>query len=173
LSVLFAREKSIIGVYIMNKKEEKVKKFILVGNPNCGKSTLFNALTGLKQPVGNFSGVTVDVCQGRVKRKFGASETVIVDVPGLYSLNGGSGDAEIAAEEIKKGEYDCIINVVDATALERHLALSLELVKLGRPMAICVTFTDILEKRGERGEWNLLSEKLGGIPVVPVDAKKG
>lgn len=172
MSVLFAREKSIIGVLIMTKKDGNAKKFILVGNPNCGKSTLFNALTGLKQPVGNFSGVTVDVCQGNVKKKFGASETVIVDVPGLYSLEGGSGDAEIAAKEVIKGEYDCIINVVDATALERHLALSLELVKLARPMVICVTFTDVLEKRGEKADWNLLSEKLGGIPVVPVDAKR-
>lgn len=143
-------------------------KFALVGNQNCGKTTLFNALTGSNQHVGNFPGVTVDSKYGAVK---GAADCSVVDLPGIYSIRPYSQEEIVTRDFVLNEHPDGIINIVDATNIERNLYLTLQLIALKIPMVIALNMMD--EVRGNGGTINIrkMSELLG-IPVIPISAIK-
>lgn len=146
---------------------------LLIGNPNCGKTTLFNALTGDNQRVGNWPGVTVEKKTGDVLL---ANNTIqVTDLPGVYSLmahaEGLSQDEQIAAQAIVTMESDCIINVVDACHLERHLYLTSQILELGKPVIVALNMTDIAEQRGICINVQSLAMQLG-CPVIPIQANK-
>ncbi len=136
----------------------------LVGDPNTGKSTFFNAWTGMRQVTGNWPGVTVEKLLGEIKLPGGESMT-LVDLPGIYSLHAVSEDERVASEYARSGEPDLIINIVDSVNLERNLYLTLALMELGIPMVMVLSMTDILERQGFKVNMAALSERLG-IPVV-------
>ncbi len=136
----------------------------LVGDPNTGKSTFFNAWTGLRQVTGNWPGVTVEKLLGEIKLPTGEDLTV-VDLPGIYSLHATSIDESITSNYVRSGEPDVIINIVDAVNLERNLYLTTALMELGKPMVMVLSMTDILKRQGFVIDMKLLSERLG-IPVV-------
>jgi ferrous iron transport protein B len=148
----------------------------LAGNPNAGKTTLFNALTGANQRVGNYAGVTVERKSGEFFTPHGRKLRV-VDLPGCYSLDGGSPDQRIARQALR-GEIDgepapdLVVCVVDASNLERHLVLALEVLELGLPVVVALNMVDVAEKAGLRLDPAKLSEELG-VPVVPVQANAG
>lgn len=147
----------------------------LVGNPNCGKTTLFNALTGLRQKVGNYPGVTVEKKEGRVPLPSGSSARLI-DLPGLYSLTPHSPDEAIARAVLMglrddSPRPDVIVNVVDASNLERNLYMTSQLLDIGLPVVIALTMTDMLEKEGARLDAVAL-EKAIGVPVRAVVASR-
>lgn len=145
-------------------------KIALAGNPNCGKTTLFNALTGSNQYVGNWPGVTVEKKEGAAH--LNGQEITVVDLPGIYSLSPYSME-EIVARKFIIGEHpDAIINIVDATNLERNLYLTMQLLELERPMVLALNFMDEVEKAGDRIDVDRLSQHLG-IPVVPISAREG
>lgn len=148
-------------------------RVVLVGNPNCGKTTLFNALTGDNQRVGNWPGVTVERKTGQFKSQDNWVE--VTDLPGVYSLTayteGLGQDEVIAAEAIANLEYDCIINVIDACHLERHLYLTTQILELSQPVIIALNMTDLAEQRGIIIDVDALAEQLG-CPVFPVQAHK-
>lgn len=140
----------------------------LIGNPNCGKTTLFNLLTGSYQKVGNWTGVTVEKKYGYYKKN---NNIKIVDLPGLYSLMPYSGEEKVVTEYLKDTKNKCVINILDGTNLERNLYLTLELASLNIPVVIAVNFYDDLEKNNVKLDIDFLS-KLFGIPVVNVSALK-
>lgn len=146
---------------------------LLVGNPNCGKTTLFNALTGDNQRVGNWSGVTVEKKTGDIKVEDHVIQ--VTDLPGVYSLvanaQGLSQDEQIAAQAIVNLESDCIINVVDASHLERHLYLTSQILELGKPVIVALNMMDIAQQRGIFIDIKALAKQLG-CPVIPVQAHK-
>ncbi len=145
-------------------------KIALVGNPNCGKTTLFNALTGSNQYVGNWPGVTVEKKEGLAK--VDGRDVTIVDLPGIYSLSPYSME-EIVARNFVVGEHpDAIINIVDATNIERNLYLTAQLLELERPMVLALNFMDEVEKRGDKLDIARLSRCLG-VPVIPITARTG
>jgi len=144
--------------------------YALAGNPNCGKTTLFNELTGSNQYVGNWPGVTVEKKEGRLKSH--GENVSAVDLPGIYSLSPYSTEEMVSRNYILDGKPDLIINVVDATNLERNLYLSLQLAELGRPMIIALNMMDMLRSRGIEIDVQRL-EHLLGMPVVPVSASRG
>ena len=130
-------------------------KLALVGNPNCGKTTLFNALTGSNQYVGNWPGVTVEKKEGRAS--VDGKAVTVVDLPGIYSLSPYSME-EIVARDFIVGEHpDAIIDIVDATNIERNLYLTAQLLELERPMVIALNFMDEVEKHGDRIDVDRLS----------------
>ena len=143
-------------------------KIALVGNPNCGKTTLFNQLTGSNQHVGNFPGVTVEHKFGAV---IGYKNCELVDLPGIYSLRPYSGEELVTRSFIIDGKPDAIINIVDATNIERNLYLTLQLIEMGKPMVLALNMID--ELLGNHGSVDIaeLSKRLG-IPVVPISAAK-
>jgi len=145
-------------------------KLALVGNPNCGKTTLFNALTGSNQYVGNWPGVTVEKKEGRAQVD-GRSMTV-VDLPGIYSLSPYSMEEIVARDFIVKERPDAIINIVDATNIERNLYLTVQLLELERPMVLALNFMDEVERHGDHIDVGRLSQALG-IPVIPITARSG
>ncbi|RJQ08823.1 MAG: ferrous iron transport protein B [Bacillota bacterium] len=142
----------------------------LAGNPNSGKTSLFNALTGANQVVGNWPGVTVERKEGR-SRKWGISATV-VDLPGTYDLTGQSADEAVARDYILSGEADVIVNVVDGANLERHLYLSLRLLEMGTPLVVALNMMDEARGKGMRINTGALSRRLG-VPVVETVATRG
>ena len=145
-------------------------KLALVGNPNCGKTTLFNALTGSNQYVGNWPGVTVEKKEG--KASVDGKSVTVVDLPGIYSLSPYSME-EIVARDFIVGEHpDAIIDIVDATNIERNLYLTAQLLELERPMVIALNFMDEARKHGDKLDCGRLS-KLLGVPVVPIAARTG
>lgn len=144
----------------------------LVGNQNCGKTTLFNALTGSNQHVGNFPGVTVEQKIGTVKKTKDGSEVKIVDLPGIYSLSPYTSEEIVSRDYIFNEKPDGIINIVDASNIERNLYLSLQLIELGLPMVIALNMMDEVESNGGSINTKLLSQLLG-VPVVPISASKG
>ena len=154
----------------MNREESKTLTFALVGNPNCGKTTLFNALTGASAQVGNWPGVTVEKKIGRLL--INQREIDLVDLPGIYSLAAYSPEEAIAERFLREEKPDVIINIADASNLERNLYLTTQLMELGRPMVLALNMMDVAERRGDRINCPLLSA-LTGIPVVPVSAAKG
>ena len=143
-------------------------KIALAGNPNCGKTTLFNALTGSNQYVGNWPGVTVEKKEGRAK--LGDLEFTVVDLPGIYSLSPYSMEELVARKFIIEEQPDAIIDIVDATNLERNLYLTMQLLELERPVALAVNFMDEVEKKGDVIDCARLSASLG-VPVVPISAR--
>ncbi|WMN61588.1 ferrous iron transport protein B (plasmid) [Pseudoalteromonas xiamenensis] len=147
-------------------------KVALVGNPNCGKTTLFNRLTGAKQKVGNWPGVTVERKTGELKLANDMAE--LIDLPGLYSieqLEPGQ-DEQIAIDFLKSHEADLIINVVDAANLERNLVLTTQLKELGTPIVVVANMLDVAKQRGKDISVEKLAERLG-VPVIPVIGSKG
>ena len=146
-------------------------KFLLIGQPNCGKSTLFNQVCGYKAETGNFTGTTVTFTESRVRLK---GEVVgLVDLPGTYTLAGSNAAEQVVLEYLlSHDDYDCIIDVVDASHLGLHLGLTLELLELGRPMILALNLIDEADHMGIQIKVGELSEKLG-IPVLPLIASKG
>ncbi|MEG1547927.1 MAG: ferrous iron transport protein B [Clostridia bacterium] len=163
--------------------DEKPVKLALAGNPNCGKTTLFNALTGSREYVGNWPGVTVEKKEGRIKSTACKGEQcngicthghdmTLVDLPGIYSLSPYSMEEIVSRDFIVKEKPDAIINIVDGTNLERNLYLTVQLMELERPMIIALNMMDEVEKNGDSIDVRRLSLELG-IPVIPISARTG
>lgn len=153
-------------------KREGIKmaiKIALAGNPNCGKTTLFNALTGSNQFVGNWPGVTVEKKEGKLK---GHKDVVIMDLPGIYSLSPYTLEEVVARNYLIGERPDAIINIIDGTNIERNLYLSTQLMELGIPVVMAVNMIDILEKSGDKIHIDALGRKLG-CEVVEISALKG
>lgn len=144
-------------------------KIALAGNPNCGKTTLFNALTGSNQFVGNWPGVTVEKKEGRWK---GREDVIIVDLPGIYSLSPYSMEEVIARDYLMTEQPDVIINIVDGTNLERNLYLSTQIMELGFPVILAVNMMDLLEKTGDKIYINKLSDAFH-CEAIEISALKG
>ncbi|NIN72085.1 MAG: iron transporter FeoB [Gemmatimonadetes bacterium] len=142
----------------------------LAGNPNTGKSTVFNTLTGLKQHVGNWPGKTVARAEGGFE--YGARKFKLVDLPGTYSLLSASTDEEIARDFILFGRPDCTIIVVDATVLERNLNLTLQILEITDRAVLCLNLMDEAERKGVEVDHKRLERDLG-IPVIPTVARTG
>ncbi|WP_330364881.1 FeoB small GTPase domain-containing protein [Anaerovorax odorimutans] len=140
-----------------------------IGNPNCGKTTLFNAFTGANLKVANWPGVTVEKVEGAMK--YHDSEYNLVDLPGTYSLTSYTMEEQVSRKYILSDELDVIVDVADASALERNLYLTLQLLELGKPVVLALNMMDIVEKRGMEIDLHRLPEMLG-IPVIPVSARK-
>lgn len=140
----------------------------LAGNPNSGKTTLFNALTGANQFVGNWPGVTVEKKEGKYK---GDREIKITDLPGIYSLSPYTLEEVVAREFLLNEKVDVILNIIDGSNLERNLYLTTQLLELGIPVVIAVNMLDVIEKRGDVIDYNHLSQELG-CPVLPISALK-
>ncbi|MDQ2691891.1 MAG: 50S ribosome-binding GTPase [Chloroflexota bacterium] len=143
----------------------------LAGNPNAGKSTIFNVLTGLRQHTGNWPGKTVERKDGEVK--LGSLTIKIVDLPGTYSLTAYSPEEIIARDFIIRERPDVVIDVVDATNLERNLYLTLQLLELDVPVIVALNMTDDLQKNGAKIDLDQFSSLLGNVPVVPTTANHG
>ncbi|MCI9445071.1 MAG: ferrous iron transport protein B [Oscillospiraceae bacterium] len=150
--------------------DQRQWKVALVGNPNCGKTTLFNALTGSNQYVGNWPGVTVEKKEGEAR--LGDVRFTVVDLPGIYSLSPYSMEELVARRFIINEQPDAIIDIVDATNLERNLYLTMQLLELERPVVLAVNFMDEVEKKGDVIDCGRLSAHLG-VPVVPISARDG
>ena len=146
-----------------------MKRFALAGNPNCGKTTLFNALTGSTAHVGNWPGVTVEKKDGTYKKL--EEHISIIDLPGIYSLSPYTNEEVISRNYILDEKPDCVINIVDATNLERNLYLTTQLLEIDVPLIIAVNMVDVLDKQGDKLDEKILEEKLG-VPVVKVSALK-
>ena len=156
--------------YDHNAHDTRTMKVALAGNPNCGKTTLFNALTGSNQYVGNWPGVTVEKKEGTAH--LGDRSITVVDLPGIYSLSPYSME-EIVARDFIIGEGpDAVIDIVDATNLERNLYLTVQLLELERPLVLALNFMDEVKARGDQIDVERLSKELG-VPVVPITAKTG
>ena len=145
-------------------------KFALAGNPNCGKTTLFNVLTGSTAHVGNWPGVTVDKKEGTYKRL--NVPVSVVDLPGIYSLSPYTPEEVVSRNFILDEKPDCVINVIDATNLERNLYLTTQLMEIDVPVVVALNMMDAVEKRGEKIDAAKLEEKLG-MPVAEISALKG
>ena len=158
-----------------DKKEEKplpegtILSFALVGNQNCGKTTLFNKLTGSNQHVGNFPGVTVDRKSGAIK---GHANTLITDLPGIYSMSPYTSEELISRNFVLNEKPHAIINIVDATNIERNLYLTMQLLELNIPLVIALNMMDEMTANGGSIDVNKM-EHILGVPVVPISAKKG
>lgn len=144
-------------------------KIALAGNPNCGKTTLFNALTGANQYVGNWPGVTVEKKEGKLS---GHKDITIVDLPGIYSLSPYTLEEVVARNYLIGEQPDAIINIIDGTNIERNLYLSTQIIELGIPVIMAVNMMDLVKKRGDQINLKALGEKLG-CEVVEISALKG
>ena len=140
-----------------------------IGNPNCGKTTLFNAYTGANLKVANWPGVTVEKKEGTMM--YHDTRYKLVDLPGIYSMTSYTMEEMLSRRYILDGEADVIVDVADASALERNLYLTLQLIELGKPVVLALNMMDIVEERGMEIDLHRLPEMLG-IPVVPVCARK-
>jgi ferrous iron transport protein B len=143
----------------------------LAGNPNAGKTTIFNVLTGLRQHTGNWPGKTVEKKEGRIEH--GGGTINIVDLPGTYSLTAYSPEEIIARDFIIEQHPDVVINVVDATNLERNLYLTVQILELDVPLVLALNMTDDLHRNGAEVNVDQLSQLLGNVPVVQTAANKG
>ena len=144
-------------------------RIALAGNPNSGKTTLFNALTGSNQFVGNWPGVTVEKKEGTLKKH---SDVKIMDLPGIYSLSPYTLEEVVARNFLIEERPDAILNIVDGTNLERNLYLTTQLTELGIPVVVAVNMMDVVEKNGDKINLNELGRELG-CKVVPISALKG
>lgn len=143
-------------------------KIALAGNPNAGKTTLFNALTGSNQFVGNWPGVTVEKKEGKLK---GHKNVEIMDLPGIYSLSPYTLEEVVSRNYLVKERPDAILNIIDGTNLERNLYLTTQLVELGIPMVIAVNMMDVVKKNGYKIHLKEMSQVLG-CPVYEISALK-
>ena len=141
----------------------------LVGNPNSGKTTLFNQLTGNHQYVGNWPGVTVERKTGKLKNH---SDVEVVDLPGIYSLSPYSNEEVIARDYLIQGKPDVIVDIVDASNLERNLYLTTQLMEFGVPVVVALNQMDVVHKRGFEIDSEALAEKLA-LPVIEISALQG
>ena len=148
---------------------EKQIKIALAGNPNCGKTTLFNALTGSNQFVGNWPGVTVEKKEGRLKKH---EDVVIMDLPGIYSLSPYTLEEVVARNYLINERPDAILNIIDGTNLERNLYLTTQLTELGIPVVIAINMMDVVRKNGDQINVAELSRELG-CKVMEISALKG
>ena len=144
-------------------------KIALAGNPNCGKTTLFNAMTGASQHVGNWPGVTVEKKEGRLK---GHSDVTIQDLPGIYSLSPYTLEEVVSRDYLVTEQPDAILNIIDASNLERNLYLTTQLMELGIPVVIALNMMDVVRKQGGSIQSSALSKALG-VPVVEISALRG
>ena len=144
-------------------------KIALAGNPNCGKTTLFNDLTGSTQYVGNWPGVTVEKKEGRLK---GYKDVIIQDLPGIYSLSPYTLEEVVTRNYLVTEKPDAILNIIDGTNIERNLYLTTQLLEIGLPTVIAVNMMDLVKKNGDELNLKKLSEELG-CPVVEMSALKG
>lgn len=144
-------------------------KIALAGNPNTGKTTLFNALTGSNQTVGNWPGVTVEKKEGKLKNH---KDVIITDLPGIYSLSPYTLEEVVARNYLLNEKPDAVLNIIDGTNLERNLYLTTQITELGLPMVIAVNMMDVLEKSGNKLDLKKMSQELG-CPVVQISALKG
>ena len=147
-----------------------MKKFALAGNPNSGKTTLFNCLTGSTAHVGNWPGVTVDKREGTYKK--GEESVSIVDLPGIYSLSPYTPEEVISRNYVLDEKPDCVINIVDATNLERNLYLTTQILEIDVPIVIALNMIDVVNKQGDKINAEKLEKRLG-VPVVEISALKG
>ena len=147
-------------------------RIALAGNPNCGKTTMFNALTGANQYVGNWPGVTVEKKEGKLKSKKVKEEVVVTDLPGIYSLSPYTLEEVVSRDYLLKENPDVIVDLVDATNIERNLYLTTQLIETGVPVVIALNMTDLLEKRGIKIDVARLSMLLD-CPIVETSALKG
>ena len=143
-------------------------RIALAGNPNSGKTTLFNALTGSNQFVGNWPGVTVEKKEGKLKNH---DSVTIVDLPGIYSLSPYSQEEVIAREYLVKEKPEAILNIIDGTNLERNLYLTTQLMEMGIPMVLAINMSDVVRKNGDKIDTKELSKRLG-YPVFEISALK-
>ena len=141
-----------------------------VGNPNCGKTTLFNAITGSKLKVANWPGVTVEKKEGTVE--FENEKLILIDTPGIYSLSTYTIEEKVTRNCVLDDDIEVIVNVVDASNLERNLYLTLQLLELGKPIVMALNMMDVIEERGMEIDLHRLPEMLCDIPIVPVSAIK-
>ena len=148
---------------------DNVIKVGFIGNPNCGKTTLFNAYTGANLKVANWPGVTVEKKEGKTTYK--GQEFKLIDLPGIYSLTSYTMEEKVSRECIMSDDVDVIVDVVDASSLERNLYLTLQLIELGKPVVLALNMMDIVEERGMELDLHRLPEMLG-IPAIPVSAAK-
>ncbi|MBR5601705.1 MAG: 50S ribosome-binding GTPase, partial [Clostridia bacterium] len=144
-------------------------RIALAGNPNAGKTTLFNALTGSNQFVGNWPGVTVEKKEGKVKKN---ENVIVTDLPGIYSLSPYTPEEVVARNYLVGERPDVILNIVDGSNLERNLYLTTQLIELGIPVVIAINMIDVVRKNGDHLDIALLSKRLG-CPVVEISALKG
>ncbi len=144
-------------------------KIALAGNPNCGKTTLFNALTGSNQYVGNWPGVTVEKKEGKLK---GEEDVIIQDLPGIYSLSPYTLEEVVARSYLVGEKPDAILNIIDGTNIERNLYLTTQLIELGIPVVMAVNMIDLVRKNGDKIDLKKLSEELG-CQAVEISALKG
>jgi len=143
----------------------------LAGNPNSGKTTVFNALTGARQHVGNYPGVTVEIKVGRARHP--AADVRIIDLPGAYSLIPFSPEERVARDYILRRRPDVVVVVLDASNLERHLFLVTHLLELGAPLVLAANMADVARARGRQYDWARMSRLLGDVPIVPMTASRG
>ena len=141
----------------------------LVGNPNCGKTTLFNSLTGSNHYVGNWAGVTVEKKVGQIS--YDKHQLALIDLPGIYSLSPYSLEEKVSRDYLLQDESDVILNIVDSSYLERNLYLTLQLIEMGKPVVLALNMMDEAERKHIKIDVDQLSEQLG-IPVIPISALK-
>ena len=144
-------------------------KIALAGNPNCGKTTLFNNLTGSNQYVGNWPGVTVEKKEGKLK---GEKDVIIQDLPGIYSLSPYTLEEVVSRTYLVKEKPDAILNIIDGTNIERNLYLTTQLIELGIPVVMAVNMIDLVRKNGDKIDLKKLSSELG-CQAVEISALKG
>lgn len=138
-------------------------RILLAGNPNSGKTTIFNELSGMRAKVGNYAGVTVERKTGSFSA--GGREIEVEDLPGVYTLSASSAEEKIAADAISAGDFDLIVNVVDSSNFERNLFLTMQLAEMKMPMIVALNMSDELEKEGKFIDTPALSAALG-VPVI-------
>lgn len=149
---------------------EQIRTVLLAGNPNVGKSTVFNALTKMRQHTGNWPGKTVETAEGRYM--YQGREYRLVDLPGTYSLDARSGEEQVAREALERGDFDCVAVVCDGTLLRRNLILVYQILALQVPVVVCINLLDEADRRGIAVDCSKLSRLLG-VPVVAAAAGRG